>query len=93
MNCRVVEKGHFSKPEVAKILRKKFIEARLHTDKSNSPFFDRIIQLRDKYVGVGDGGLPVYFILDPNDLDNPIRSRRGAPGVPELIEFLTGKSS
>ncbi len=91
VNCRYMERGLFLKPAIAKVLTENYVEARLYTDAIDSEFFQKNIALRDKYVGEGDGGLPMLFILDPNKLDQPIREQRGAPGEDRLLEFLTGK--
>ena len=62
-----MENGLFIREPSSKILEEKFVEARLHTDRK-TPEFERNLEIRDKYVGPGNIGRPVYFVLDPHTL-------------------------
>jgi hypothetical protein len=59
-----VEEVVFHDPKVAAILRERYVEARLHTDKLDDPArTERIVELQRKLTGVRT--LPVYLIEDP----------------------------
>lgn len=56
-----MEYGVFLTPQVAPIMEKNLVEARLHTDGTKN--LDRILELQEQFVG--HRGLPVYIVLDP----------------------------
>ncbi|MCA8957741.1 MAG: hypothetical protein KDC87_16820 [Planctomycetes bacterium] len=84
----------FPHKDVAPILKRGFIEARLHTDmtpdmKGYTEHNARIQELRDKYIGKGNIGLPWYFIFHPDHLDRWIDRRDGGARLAEFRAFFT----
>ena len=78
---------------VAKVLKERYVEARLHTDMTEAmPVYarynTRIQGLRDKYIGKGNVGIPQYFILKPDDLDHPLARRPGSAGVSTFLKLF-----
>ena len=61
----------FPKPQVKKVLTPRFVEARLHTDLPEShphyKFNARIQEVRTRFLGKGNIGLPHYIVVDPLD--------------------------
>ncbi len=83
----------FSNKEVAPVLRKGFVEARLHTDMTESmkgyeEFNARIQEVKTRYLGAGNIGLPHYFLFDPSDLGKPIARRAGKAPSRVFLEFF-----
>ena len=82
----------FPKQEIKEILEPGFVEARLNTDlKSGHPHFkydDRIQELRTKYLGAGNTGLPQYLVFDPHRLEAPIAKRAGSAGIQVFVDFF-----
>ena len=83
----------FSSKEVADVLMPGFVEARLHTDMTSSmPGYDkynaRIQEVRTKYLGAGNLGLPHYFVFNPQELDRPILNRSGKASRKIFREFF-----
>jgi hypothetical protein len=94
VNCRTVEDSVFPHKEVADVLESGFVEARLHMDmtpamKNYAKFNARVNEVRDKYAGVGNIGLPRYYVLDPNKLDTPLATRSGKASRAVFREFFT----
>jgi len=83
----------FSSKEVAEVLRKGFVEARLHTDMTSAmpgyaEYNARIQEVRTKYLGKGNLGLPHYFVFKPGDLDSPLLNRSGKASRKVFREFF-----
>ncbi len=79
-----MEKGVFHHPAVAGILEKRFVEARIHTDRVGHPE-DRELQLK-----MTDSiAQPIYLVVDPKDGTQHAR-RDGATlnGDQPFIDFL-----
>lgn len=71
MNCRVNEEKVFPSPEVSELLKKSFIEARLHTDGEKN--IERILALQQELAK--SVATPLYLIQDPKSkriLDQPL---------------------
>ena len=58
----MAEEFTFAEKSVEDILNKKFIEARLHTDR-NGPFREQILTLQRELSGTS--ALPSYVVVDP----------------------------
>lgn len=83
----------FPSKAMTAVLEPRFIEARLHIDiKPWQPGYHlrpRIIELRDKYLGVGNAGMPHYLVFDPARLDEPLAHKEGILGGAEaFLEFF-----
>ncbi len=81
-----MEEGVFHKPNLAKLLAAKVIEARLHTDIAG-PHKERVIALQKHFSG--NVGLPVYVLVDPANPDVALEVRRGLQdeaGFTQMIE-------
>ena len=88
----------FSSKEVADVLRPGFVEARLHTDMTESmpgyaKYNKRIQEVRTKYLGAGNLGLPHYFVFDPANLDRPVVNRSGKASRQVFREFFEAARS
>ena len=82
-----MENGLFLRKPSSEILHRKFVEARLHTDR-NTKEFARNLEIRDKYVGNDNIGRPVYFVLDPKTLKVKRRHDQVFSGHEEFVRFL-----
>lgn len=93
MNCRIVENSLFPNKTLADVLRKGFVEARLHTDMTPSmavyaKYNARIKEVLAQYLGEGNWGLPHYFVFDPSDLNKPLAHRSGKASVQVFKDFF-----
>ena len=79
-----MENGVFRSPEVSGEL-KKVVEARLHTDRTSSPFIDQIRALRKRLTGVTSN--PVYVMYDPGT-EKSLAVKAGAMSAQDFIAFL-----
>ncbi len=59
----MIEDHYFVRPAVAGILGKYYVEARLHTDATKSPFYKRMKELQKTVAGKPAN--PIYVVLDP----------------------------
>ena len=60
-----MEGSYFSTDEFADVLKKNYIEARLHTDKTETPEV-QMKRIREKQREfVGHRAMPVYVVVDP----------------------------
>ena len=83
-----MEEGLFPNKDVAPLLKKNFVEARLHYDSQTIPKerMDRMLAVREKYVG--HPAMPVYVIMDP-DSGEALGKYEGSPRtVDKLLRFL-----
>jgi hypothetical protein len=87
-----VERGVFPKLEVKKILTPNFVEARIHTDLTEShPHFKlnkRIQEIRARFLGAGNIGLPQYIVVDPMDPFRAIVKLSGSAKASTFIRFF-----
>ena len=92
MNCRFVERGVFPKAKVKKVLTPRFVEARLHTDLPEShphyKFNARIQEVRARFLGEGNIGLPHYIVVDPLDPYRSIVKLSGSAGANTFVRFF-----
>jgi hypothetical protein len=81
----------FPDKTVRPILKSQFIEARLHTDKTEDSarfeFNDRILELRDKFVGEGNIAIPAYYIVDP-ETETVYGAHKGLAAVAVFVDFF-----
>lgn len=84
-----MEQTVFTRPEVSGLLAKT-IEARLHTDKTSLPNFDRIVEIQQKYAKVATA--PVYIILDPTT-DKILGRQDGASSIEVFRDWLQSSLS
>lgn len=80
-----MEEKVFPKPAVAGELKKKFIEARLHTDGGPRAEENRNLQ-QEK---VKSSANPYYVIIDP-ETDQILRKRAGFILEGKFVDFLRG---
>ena len=82
----------FPKAEVKKILTPNFVEARLHTDLPEAhPHFKlnaRIQEVRAKFLGAGNIGLPQYIVVDPLDPFRSIVKLSGSAKAGTFVRFF-----
>lgn len=55
----------FRRDPVASVLRKDFVEVRLHTDHPDAALKAQALALQEQYIG--DPSLPNYIVVDPAD--------------------------
>ncbi len=83
-----MEKSYFSKDEFAEVLQKNYIEARLHTDKTETPEaqMQRIREKQKEFVG--HRAMPVYVVVDP-ETGKAVNKLEGFKADPKVIlDFL-----
>ena len=78
----------FPSPAVAEVLKKGFIEARLHTDGLGEPYVSEFEMQKRMTRTVA---LPTYAIVDPDDAEVALRVRSGMIAATQFVEFLDGK--
>ena len=78
----------FPSPAVAEVLKKGFIEARLHTDRSGSPYEDQFALQKRMTRTVA---LPTYAVVDPSDPEVALRIRSGYVASEAFAAFLEGR--
>ena len=82
----------FPKAAVKKILTPNFVEARIHTDLTEAhptyKFNDRIQEIRARFLGKGNIGLPQYIVVDPADPFRQIGKLSGAKSTATFLEFF-----
>lgn len=79
-----MERSVFPRPEVSGLLAET-VEARLHLDLTNHANFARMVEIRDKLVGVPTA--PVYLILDPAT-DKVLGRQDGASSLATFRDWL-----
>lgn len=86
----------FPKAAVKKILNPGFVEARIHTDLTEAhptyKFNKRIQEVRARFLGEGNIGLPVYIVVDPNDPFREIVRMEGAKDAATFVRFFKAAS-
>ncbi len=83
-----MEKSYFSRDEFAEVLQKNYIEARLHTDKNETPEaqMKRIREKQREFVG--HRAMPVYVVVDP-ETGRATHKLEGFKADPKVIlDFL-----
>ena len=92
-----MERGVFPKAEVKKILSPNFVEARIHTDLTAShPHFKfnaRIQEIRTRFLGAGNIGLPQYIVVDPLDPYRAIVKLSGSAQASTFVRFFKKASA
>jgi hypothetical protein len=86
--CRIVEKSYFFQDDFAEVLNRSYIEARLHSDKQDTPEaqMQRMEEKRREFVG--HPGMPIYVVVDPETgkLIDKLEGFEPDPNV--MLEFL-----
>lgn len=82
-----MEEKIFLRPAVAGVLKKGFIEARLHADGPSEPKYDRIRELQKKLTN--SVALPIFVIIDPKTGDK-LRKKAGLMTEAAFLNFLRG---
>ncbi len=84
-----MEKQVFRKPAVAGVLKKNFVEARLHMDNPDKPVLARSVKVRTRFgVGVAT---PTFVVVDPGTGKVVIKHEGWIPDEKEFLRFLGGK--
>ena len=81
-----MEQNVFPRPEVSAAL-KNVVEARLHTDATDSEFYEQILALQEQYTGTI--ALPIYVIVDPESGTVLAKKAGIGGGAEKMIEFLS----
>jgi len=83
-----VEKSYFFRDDFLKVLNEHYVEARLHSDKGDTPEAQvrRMEEKRREFVG--HPGMPVYVVVDPESgkAVNKLSGFKPDPAV--VLKFL-----
>ncbi len=84
-----MENQVFRIPAVAGVLKKDFVEARLHMDNPDKPVLARSKKVRSRYgVGVAT---PTFVVVDPRTGKAVVKHEGWIPDEKEFLRFLQGK--